>query len=321
MDPRRVIALDAGGTKLLAGVVDDRGVVHHCRRRLLRGVSRAELLDIFVEAVEEARAVAPDAEAVGFGIPALVDAATGFSVSSVHLPLDDLPFADVMGERLGLPVAVDNDTTAAIVAEHRLGAAAGAATALMLTLGTGIGGGLILGGEVFRGHSGAAGEFGHIVVDLDGPPCQGGCPNRGCLEVMASGTAIGRLGEEAGLALPGSALGRATADLGGMSGEVVTELALAGDEAARGILAEVGRRLGAGLSSLVNIFNPDVIVIGGGALNAGELILASARAEVAWRALRPSRDEVRIVAARFGQEAGMVGAGQLALDLRPARLG
>ena len=314
MPSRRVIGFDAGGTKLVGGVIDDDLVVHHRVHRLLGGMDRGELLDLLVDAVDEARSAAPDVGAVGFGVPAVIDRERGVAVMSVHLPIDGLPFGDLMSERLGLPVAWDNDTNAAMLAEHRRGAAQGASDAVMLTLGTGIGGGLVIGGEVFRGSGGAGAELGHVVVDLDGPPCQGKCPNRGCLEVMASGTAIGREGARAAAAAPDSELGRALASGAEVTGALVTELAHDGDRAAREVLELIGARLGAGLTSLVNAFNPEVVVIGGGVIAAGELLLGPARAVVAERALRPSRDQVRIVPAHFGAEAGMVGAAMLALE-------
>jgi glucokinase len=144
MPPRRVIGVDAGGTKLLGGVVDEELVVHHRVHRLWRGANRQETLDVFLESVEEIRAAAPEVEAVGFGLPALVDQRTGQSVWSTHLPLEGVPFRDLMSERLGLPVHVDNDANVAMLAEHRHGAAAGRSHAAMVLLGTGIGGGLLL---------------------------------------------------------------------------------------------------------------------------------------------------------------------------------
>jgi glucokinase len=166
---------------------------------------------------------------------------------------------------------------------------------------------------VYRGSTGAAAEIGHMTIDEHGPPCQGTCPGRGCLEVMASGTAIGRSGTDAGQRVPESALGRAVAQRGFVTGEEVTALAVLGDAAACSVMAAVGRSLGAGLASVVNIFEPEVIVIGGGAAAAGDLLLDPAREVVAQRALRPSRDVVRIVPALLGEEAGMVGAGLFAL--------
>jgi glucokinase len=314
MPPRRVIGIDAGGTKLLGGVVDDQLVVHHRVHRGWRGGDRQETLDIMVEAVEEVRAVAPGVEAVGFGIPALVSADSGASAWSTHLPLEGVPFRDLMTERLGLPVYVDNDANVALVAEHRHGAARGARHAAMLALGTGIGGGLLLDGRLYRGARGFGGELGHMVLDVDGEDCQGACPGRGHLELYASGSAIGRRGLEAARAAPESELGRRLADGREITGPLVTELAHQGDEAARAALARVGRGLGAGLVSIVNAFDPEVVVIGGGAVAAGELLLEPAREVVAKQALPPVRERVRIVPAHFGDEAGMLGAALLALE-------
>ena len=315
MPPRRVIGIDAGGTKLLGGVVDEGLVVHHRVHPIWRGGDRAETLDIFVESVEEVRAAAPDVAAVGFGIPALVEWETGVSRWSTHLPLADVRFRDVMSERLGLPVVVDNDANAALLAEARFGAARGVSHAVLVALGTGIGSGLLLDGRIYRGSRGMGAEIGHMVVDLHGPDCQGSCPGRGCLEVMASGSTIGREGRAAAAAAPESALGRRVAADQEITGGIVTELAHAGDDAAVSVLRQIGRRLGYGLVGVVNVFNPELIVIGGGALAAGELLLGPAREVVAERALPPVRDMVSIVPAEFGDESGMLGAALLALDM------
>jgi glucokinase len=314
MPPRRVIGIDAGGTKLLGGVVDEGLVVHHRVHRTWRGADRAETLDIFVEAVDEVRAAAPDVEAVGFGIPALVEWEVGVARWSTHLPLEDVRFRDLMSERLGLPVVVDNDANAALVAEARFGAARDCRHAVLVALGTGIGSGLLLDGRIYRGSRGVGAEIGHMVIDMHGPDCQGACPGRGCLEVMASGSAIGREGMAAAQRSPSSALGRRMAAGREISGGIVTELAHDGDEEAQAVLAEIGRRLGYGLVGVVNVFNPEVIVIGGGAIAAGELLLGPARAVVMERALPPGRDLVRIAPAHFGDESGMLGAALMALD-------
>jgi glucokinase len=314
MPPRRVIGIDAGGTKLLGGVVDQGLVVHHRVHRTWRGSDRAETLDIFVDAVEEVRAAAPDVVAVGFGIPALVEWETGVSRWSTHLPLEDVRFRDLMSERLGLPVVVDNDANVALLAEARHGAAGNVSHAVLIALGTGIGSALLLDGRLYRGARGYGSEIGHMVVDLNGPECQGACPGRGCLEVLASGSRIGRDGEDAALAQPESALGRRAAGGREITGGIVTELAHNGDPVAREVLSEVGRRLGYGLVGVVNIFNPELIVLGGGALAAGDLLLDPARGVVAERALPPMRDLVRIVPTHFGDESGMLGAALLAFD-------
>src|SRR3954452_1037233 len=314
MPPRRVIGIDAGGTKLLGGVVDEQLAVRHRVHRTWRGADRQETLDIMVDAVEEARAAAPDVAAVGFGIPSLVRFETGVSEWSTHLPLEGVPFRDLMSERLGLPVWVDNDSNAALLAEHRAGAARDARHAVLLALGTGIGGALLLDGRIYRGAVGFGGELGHMVIDIDGPDCQGGCPGRGCLEVLASGTSIGVAGQAAARSEPGSELGRRLAAGREISGALVTELAHGGDPVARSALAEVGRRLGAGIVSVVNVFNPEVVVVGGGAVAAGDLLLEPARQVVAERALPPSRELVRVLPAHFAEESGMLGAALLALE-------
>jgi glucokinase len=294
--------------------------VHHRVQRSVAGLDQAALLDIAVEAVNEARKSAgAEVGAVGFGIPCLMDQRTGIGVVAVNLPLKDVPFADVMAERLGLPVFVDNDANVAALAEHRAGAARGTSEAVVLTIGTGIGGGLILRGELYRGAVGAAAELGHMVIDMDGPPCQGNCPSHGCLEAHASGTALAREARRIAQARHDSRLARALEQGQDLVGPLVTELAHDGDQAALEVLELIGTRLGVGVASLVNIFNPEVVVIGGGVIAAGELLLGPVRATVAQRALPPSRDEVRIAAARFGVEAGMIGAATLAFDGLEAR--
>jgi glucokinase len=314
MPPRRVIGIDAGGTKLLGGVVDQEMVVHHRVHRTWRGADRQETLDIFMEAVEEVRAAAPEVEAIAFGIPALVDFETGVSRWSNHLPLDGVPFRDLMSERLGLPVLVDNDGNASMLAEARNGAAKGARHAVMISLGTGIGGGLWLNGAVYRGASGLGGEMGHAVLQIHGPDCPGDCPGAGCFEALVSGNAIGREGLRIAEAQPDSALGRRLAADKKIDGGIVTEMAHDGDPHSREVLGMIGERLGFGLVGLVNTFNPEVIVIGGGAARAGDLLLAPARAVIARHALPPTREEVRVVPAHYGDEAGMMGAALMALE-------
>jgi glucokinase len=315
MPERRTIGVDLGGTKLLAGAVDPGLGVHHRAQRTVSGLDQRTLLEVVVSAVQEVRADAGhDVEAVGFGIPSLIDQRTGNAVVAVNLPLFDVPFADLMSERLGLPVFVDNDGNTAALAEHRAGAARGASEAVVMTIGTGIGGGLILRGEPYRGAIGAGAELGHVIVDFHGPHCQGNCPGHGCVEAFSSGTALAREARRIAAEKPSSRLGRAQAAGRELVGPLITELAHDGDPAAIEAIELIGSRLGMALTSLVNIFNPEVVVIGGGVIAAGELLLEPARAEVRRRALPPSRDFVRIVAARFGVEAGMVGAAALAYD-------
>lgn len=313
---RSVIGIDLGGTKLAAGVVTGDLTVLHRVRRPSRGIGQQALLDLIVEVVEELRvACAGDrlVEAVGLGIPSMIDQQSGRVVMSVNLPIADVPIRDVMQERLGLPVAVDNDGNVAALAEQRFGAARGRRHVVFLGLGTGVAGGVIIDGRVFRGARGTGAELGHITVAIDGPACQGFCPNRGCLETMSSGTAMARLAHEYAQAHADSALGRELAAGHEITGEIVTRLAHDGDVGAIGVLAEVGRNLGAGMVSIVNTFNPEAIVVGGGAAEgAGELVLGPARDQLERRALPPNRDAVEVLPAQFGPDAGMLGAAALA---------
>lgn len=282
------IGLDLGGTKLLAGLVDDDGTVLAREYRRIGGLPLRELVAVVEEAVDALGADAP----IGVGVPALMDTRTGVAVRCVHLPLDGVRVAETFGA-----VVADNDATCAVVAEWRLGAARGCDHVALLTLGTGIGGGLVLDGRVYRGANGAAAELGHVPVDMDGPACFGGCPGRGCLEAMCSGSALAR---------DGSTLFDRP-----VTGEEVTRLAMTGDPGASALMETFGDRLGVGLAGIAMTFNPEVIVVGGGVMAAGELLLEPARMELRRRAMEPSRG-ARVVATRFGEDAGMIGAALLA---------
>ncbi len=286
----------------------------------MRGQDTPALLDTIATAVQElVNTTQGEIAAVGFGIPSLIDRRSGTSVIAVNLPLTNIRFGALMAERLDLPIFVDNDGNVAALAEHRAGAAMGVDHMLLIGLGTGIAGGLILNGELYRGWIGSGAELGHMVIDINGPKCQGNCPNHGCFEAMASGTALAREARLIASVQPESALGLAVRDSREIDGPLVTELAHDGDTAAREVIQLIGERLGVAIASYVNIFNPEMVVVGGGVMGAGEMLLEPARAEVLKRALPPSRDTVRIVGAEFGAEAGMVGAAALALDGLAAR--
>ena len=307
------IGADLGGTKMAIGVIDSaRGVLHSARART-HGLELDELLDSLERELRAALEQCPDAKAIGLGIPSTIDRERGYAISSVNLPIIDVPIRDLIGERLGLPTFIDNDANVAALAEHRLGAARDTENAVMLTLGTGIGGGLILGRQIYRGKNGAGAELGHIVIDYNGPRCQGNCPNYGCVEALASGTALGREGRLAAEEHPDSALGRMHAEGTEIDGKAVTEAALAGDAIAVGVVETIGKRLGVAFASLANIFGPDMIVIGGGASAAGDLLLDPARAVLRERAL-PPMNETPVVMAELGPDAGMIGAGLMALE-------
>jgi glucokinase len=291
---------------MLLGVLDPDSKVLWESREASTGQTEDELVELLVREIGEAHDACPGAAAVGLGIPATIDHDKGIAVSAVNLPLENLPIREIVGGRTGLPVFVDNDATVAALAEHLYGAARGAENAVMLTIGTGIGGGLILGGEVYRGSTGAGAELGHTVIDADGPPCQGNCPGRGCIETLASGTALGREGRAAAEREPDSVLGQLKAAGEEVDGKAVTEAALGGDATAVGVFDLIGSRLGVALTSFANIFEPEVFVIGGGVIAAGDLLLEPARRELAARALPPMK-RIPVVAAELGADAGMMG--------------
>jgi len=307
------IGVDLGGTKMLVGVVSASGDVVHRRVISSRGLDSEQLIEALALQLQEAIDARPQVAAIGLGVPCTIDRGRGLCVSAVNLPMRDVPLRDIVTTRFGLPTSIDNDGNAAVIAEHRWGAAVGATNVVLLTIGTGIGGGLIINGLPYRGTTGAGAEMGHVVIDIDGPPCQGNCPNRGCIEAIASGTALGREAVEAAERHPDSALGQALARGLTVDGQLTTELAHGGDAVATEVLATIGRRLGAALSGQANIFDPDVMLLGGGVMAAGDLILGPAREEFAARAL-PPQDRIPIHAAALGADAGMIGAAVLALE-------
>jgi len=311
MSQAEAIGIDLGGTKMLLGVLDGGSETVWESRERSAGESEEELVELLVREIAEARGQRSGVKAVGMGIPATIDHEKGLAVAAVNLPIENLPIRDLMVERTGLPTFVDNDANVAALAEHLFGAARGADNAVMLTIGTGIGGGLILGGEIYRGATGAGAELGHMAIQMDGPGCQGNCPNRGCVEALASGTALGREGQAAAESNPDSALGKLLAEEKPVDGKAVTEAAQDGDETAIGVFDLVGGRLGVALASFANIFEPEVIVVGGGVMAAGELLLAPARRELEARALRPM-NRTPVIAAELGEDAGMIGAAAMA---------
>ena len=319
MAASRVIAVDLGGTKLLAGVVDEDGVVVRRNVRSTETASEDKLVAELDGAVEEF--VGDGVGAIGVGIPSTIDQRRGLAVSSVNIPLDDLDLREHLATRFGLPAAIENDANAAALAEHRFGAGRGTQHMIMLTLGTGIGGGLILDGKLYRGSVGAAGELGHLTLDIGGPECLGNCPGRGHLEALASGIATDALAHDLAEKHPEGDLGRAATAGKDVDARLAVALAADGPGDARTLLEEVGTRLGEGIASLVNIFNPEVVVLGGGFARAGDLLFEPARRVVAERALVPARDSVRIVPAVLGVEAGLVGAGLVAFEALEAQAG
>ena len=299
MTATHVIGVDLGGTKILAGLVDQAGEVER-RYEIPTPVESEEALLVGLdEAVGEL--LDERVGAVGFGIPSTIDQRTGRAIWSANIPLANVPFRDRMEERWKLPCGIDNDANAATIAEWRIGAGRGSDDVAMLTLGTGLGGGLILGGRPYRGSMGGGVELGHITIVHDGRPCQGNCTGHGHLEAYVTGLAATTAAREAF----------------GASADARSLLKLAddGDETAIGILAEIGRYIGSAIGTLVNIFVPEVVVIGGGFGTAAWKYLVEPAREIALReSLEPGRSLLRIVPAELGAAAGLIGAGFVAWE-------
>lgn len=305
------IGLDVGGTKVLGVAVDPRqpGTVL-AERRVPTPAGGDGLVDTLLEL---ATSLDRQPASIGVGVPGLVDRAGTLHMGPHLRRMHDVPLARLLAERTGVPTVVDNDANCHAVAEHVAGAAAGAAEALMVTLGTGIGGGIITGGHLLRGANGFAGEPGHMVVDPNGPPCP--CGRRGCWERFASGTGLGRLARDAA---HGGRLDAAVALAGGdpeaVRGEHVTAAARGGDAESQAVLDALAHWIALGLANLVNVLDPEIIVIGGGLVEAADLLLPEVRSRFAALVMAgEQRPEVPIVPAQLGERAGAIGAALLAV--------
>jgi glucokinase len=299
MNATHAIGVDLGGTKILAGVVARDGTIVRRHERATPQDSQASVVRELEAAVAELHS--EDIVAIGFGAPSPIDQRRGVVVECVNLPLTDFPLRDHMTSRFGLPVGLDNDANAAAIGEWKAGVGRGVDDLVMLTLGTGLGGGVISSGKPFRGANGTGVELGHVVIVHDGRPCQGACRGRGHLEPYVTGTAATLAAQEA--------FGPAA------DAHRLIRLANEGDETARRILAEIGGYLGSGMGSFTNIFAPELIVIGGGFGVAGwEHLMPPAEEVMRREALRPMRDIVRVARAELGTSAGLIGAAFVAYE-------
>jgi len=291
-----VIGVDLGGTKILAGHVGRDGTIGR-RLEVPTPTSSQDELVAELERVVQGLLDGHDAAALGFGVPCQIDQKRGVATGAVNIPLEDLPLRDGMRDRFGLPTGIENDGNAATLAEWRFGAGRGTDDIVMLTLGTGVGGGLVLDGVFYRGWA----ELGHIVIDFDGPPCFGLCTGRGHVEALCSGSAANRIALEV--------LGE-----GATSRELLAE-AREGVPAAAEAVAGIGRHLGAAFGSLANVFDSKLALVGGGfGLAAFDLLVGPAREIVAREALPPADEQLRIELAELGSEAGLLGAGLVAFE-------
>ena len=312
MSARRAIGVDVGGTKTEALRVTDAGQIEARSRLPTPAKDQAATLGTIEQVVEDV--LTDDVVAVGMGAAGLVDVSTGVLLAAPNIAWRNVPLRERIAGRFDRPVTVDNDATAAAWAEHLLGAGRGYRHLLFVGVGTGIGGGIVIDGRLTRGAHGLAGEIGHIIVEPGGPVC--GCGNRGCWEQVAGGHALARAGARAVLDDPESEIAKlARGDPARATGELVARAAAAGDGAAVAIVAEVGHRLGEGIAGLVNVLDPEAVVVGGGVSELGAPLLDPIRERfleaVEFAAVRP---EVTIVAAALGNDAGAIGAAMLALE-------
>lgn len=307
------IGVDIGGTKVAAGVVDDEGRVLDSTRRPTPGNDVAQTEAVIAEVVAELSS-RHEVTAVGIGAAGWIANDHATVLFSPHLAWRNEPLRDALAEVIGVPVVVENDANAAAWAEYRYGAARDSRVSVMVTMGTGIGGGLVFSGILYRGANGVGCEYGHMSVVPDGRRCA--CGNRGCWEMYASGTALARDARELAAIAPVSAhrlMTLANGDVDQLTGPLVTQAAREGDPAAVEIYTQMGRWLGRGLANLAAVIDPTVFVIGGGVSEAGDLLLGPARQSFAesltGRGFRPAAD-IRL--AELGPEAGLVGAADLA---------
>jgi glucokinase len=316
------VGIDVGGTKIAVATLQE-GELSESALHSTELSHQEALIGQLVQAIDAART--PDTKAVGIGLPSLVEFATGRIRSSVNIPLQDLPLRELLSERAGLPVYVENDASCAALAEAFRDGRMAVPHLVMFTVGTGVGGGLVLNGRLFRGATGAAAEVGHTIIGLDlsaGAPAHSGVfPQAGSLERLASGTALDRLAEEAAREQPNSFLGRRSGSSGGVTGYDVVDGARKGDEASVRCLRILGERLGIGIANAITMFDPLEVVIGGGVSAAGELLLGPAR-ETAWKYAVPGAGTLcKIRLAHHGPHAGVLGAALIAAQEYAAETG
>jgi glucokinase len=305
-----VLGVDVGGTKVAVGAIRD-AKAHDLAEHPTDTSGTDALLAGIEGTIREVIERVGQSAGVGVGVPSQIDYATGTVLSSVNIPLTGVPLRQELGRRLGVPVFVDNDANCAALAEAQLVDDPPASELVMLTLGTGVGGGVVVDGTTFRGNTGLGAELGHFSINPDGPPCPGNCPNDGCLEAYCSGQALERDATEVAGDRPEGRLAQAAKD-GKVSGRECVAAADEGDPDALRIFERFAKMLGVGISGYVNVFEPRYMVIGGGLSRASHLFLERAEAEAGARALPALWERVTVSLARGGADAGVIGAGVLA---------
>ncbi len=310
--------VDLGATKILSLVITaDGSVLAKDTRPSLGDEGREAVIGRMVASLRESLGKAnlrqEQLAAIGVSGPGPVDYVRGIITDPPNLPgWHSVPLASLLQQEFRVPCTLENDANAAALAEHRWGAGRGSRHMLFLTVSSGIGGGIIIDGSLYRGTSGAAGEMGHMIINEDGPPCT--CGRRGCLETYSSGLAIARQGRELAAKEPDSRLARLAAEDPPLTAEAIHRAADEGDEAARELIARAGHHLGVGIASLINIFNPQVIVLGGSLVKMGDLYLAPMRQTAESQCFTQSCDDVCIVEGGLGDEAPALGAATIAIE-------
>jgi len=315
----KILGIDLGGTKILTAVANTEGKMlsrDHSITPAKEGpdVVVKSILESVGRALDQAHIAAADLTAIGLGAPGLSNPETGILFTSPNLPgWKDVPLRDIIAKELGKEAFLINDANAAAVGELYFGAGRGARNFIYITVSTGIGGGIIIDGKIYTGPTGTAGELGHMVIDDEGPQCN--CGNKGCWETLASGTALSREARhriKEGAAT--SIMKYAGGNIEKIDAEAIHEAAQAGDKVANELIARTAYYLGVGLANLVNIFNPEVIIIGGGLSNIGDMLLKPAFEEAGRRAFRQSYQAVRFARAELGRNSGVLGAAAYAIE-------
>jgi glucokinase len=306
-----ILGVDVGGTKVAVGRVVGREVVASVEHPTPLTNARDVIAAIETAVQEVVERSGPPA-AIGVGIPSQIDFASGRVITSVNIPLAGVNLRDELTDRFGVPVVLENDANCAALAEAHFVPDPPSHELVMVTLGTGVGGGVVIDGGIFRGATGLGAELGHMTVQADGPECPGNCPNRGCLEALCSGTALGRDAARHAAEHPDSRLGRVLAEEGKVTGRHVVTFAREGDADSLALLEQLGVWLGVGIANFINIFEPEYVVVGGGMCVASDLFMDVAEREARSRALPALAERVTIATASAGPAAGLIGAGLLA---------
>ena len=305
------VGIDLGGTGIKAGLVDEQGHILEkvsCPTKIERGHEAviADMARLSYEVIEKAGKTLDDVKAIGIGLPGVLDPRTGRVPFCTNLGWHDVPVIQLMQKDIDKPIYVDNDATVACLAENVAGVSAGAKSSVFLTLGTGVGGGIVIGGKVYSGSHGVGSELGHMIVVVDGEQCT--CGNRGCWERYASATALIRMGKEAAAAHPESVLAK---DVEGMNARMVIDAAREGDEAAMGVFDRYTTYLATGLVNIINFLDPEIIALGGGVSGAGEFLLKPVREKLAKMIFYKAMPYARVELATLGNDAGIIGAAML----------